>query len=498
MHNPNSPPAVGGNALRRDGTPGEPEPLAPLVRALVQTHGFHRLLCMVLPELLSLWAGKSRFRQVLSRPLSKHVVKAFAAAGKAAGEPESLTALLNRGDFVESLSERLPALMQSLTGAVSALTETLGRIPVDRRTALVRTVLRDLSLGDAGRILNSAALGLSEIHAQDPTLFSEAARDKFRELVRALDFGQLKETVDRAEQDVVAAVAMAGEELWQYPAKVVCLLSLLPSMANMGIQALTKAVAPANGLAPDLLADVIASLLREVQGPRVGELVNELAEGVRSVHTGSVLIGDPGCPRLPQEVEALVRDVLTTLDVPLLLKAAGLLDDLKRASGQALSSALAQEPEMAKAAFLRPFRSAGKRSRLWSHRVEAWESLFTDEERAAQVSQGMADVSGEDLAETVNRFCALLNRADTHTPLAGANVLTRFVASLDPVEVGETARRFAGDLLEHLQPMAPDIVPPLIRGAASLLAAAERGGGQDLSDALSALRTSLHGKEAVP
>jgi len=469
-----------------------------LVTALVHTQGVNRLLCMALPEMLSLWSGKSRVKRAVTARLSGYLVKVFSAAGTTAGEQDPLAVLLGNPEFVESLSARLPALLNSVTEATSTLTEALGRIPVNRRAELVRQVIQDLSPGDAGRTLNAVALWLSEVHEQDPTLFSETAREKFRELIRTLDFGQIKETVDRAQEDVVAAAAMAGEELWQYPAKVVCLLSLLPSLANIGIRSLIKALAPTRGLAPDLLSDVVASVLREIHGPALGELVNELAELVRRVQTGSVLIGDPGRPRLPQELEELAGAIRTALDVPLLLKAAGFLDDLKQASREALSTALQADPGLARASLLRPFREVERRARAWSCRLDAWESLFTDEELGAHASQAVTHVSGEDLAETVNRVCRLLNRADAHTPAAGTNVLARFIGSLDPVEVGETAHRLAGDLVEQLKPMAPDILPPLIRGAAALLRAAEQERGKELGEALAALRNSLNGKEAVP
>ena len=493
-----SPQPFRGLAPGRDRTQAEGEPVAALVTALVHTDGVNRLLCMALPEMLRRWAGKSRFKQAVTGRLSGYLVKVFSAAGGTTAEPDPLDALLANPDFVRSLSERFPALLKSLTGSASTLAEALGMIPVDGRVELIRKVLREASPGDAARILNAAALWVSEVHEQDPTLFSEAARPGLRELIHALDFGQLKETVDRAQQDVVAAAAVAGEELWQYPAKIVCLLSLLPSLANIAVRSLAKTTAPTRGMAPDLLADVLASLLREIDGAAVGELVNELAELARRVHTGSVLIGDPGSSQLPKQMEELAGAVLTTLDVPLLLKAAGLLDDLKQASAQALSTALEEEPALAKAAFLRPFRAVERHTRTWSHRVDAWDSRFTDEELAAYVSQATAYLSGEDLADTVNRFCRLLNRADAHTPAAGKNVLSRFIASLDPVEVGETARRLAGDLVEELKPMAPDIVPPLLRGAAALLSAAEEEGGKEFADALAALKTSFNGKEALP
>ena len=57
--------------------------------------------------------------------------------------------------------------------------------------------------------------------------YAEILRPGFRELIEKIDFGELKEAMDCSQDDITAVVKMANEEMWRYPAKVVCLLSLL-------------------------------------------------------------------------------------------------------------------------------------------------------------------------------------------------------------------------------------------------------------------------------
>ena len=111
-----------------------------------------------------------------------------------------------------------------------------------------------------------------------------------------IDFGEIKETVDGSAENITALAGMINEEMWQYPAKMVCLLSLLPALGNIVSAPSVKTIGPINNLAPDLLTDVILSLVRDIDGKSIGMLVNELCELVRKIHTGSALIGDTGKP----------------------------------------------------------------------------------------------------------------------------------------------------------------------------------------------------------
>jgi hypothetical protein len=98
---------------------------------------------------------------------------------------------------------------------------------------------------------------------------------------------------------------MINEELWRYPAKVVCILSMLPTLSNTALKGLRETAAPLNRMAPDLLADVVISLIRNVDAKEISGIVNELAELVRKIHTGSALIGEPGKPALPELFEKI-------------------------------------------------------------------------------------------------------------------------------------------------------------------------------------------------
>ena len=164
------------------------------------------------------------------------------------------------------------------------------------------------------------SMGREESRIAEDASYAESLRPIVRELVEKIDFGEIKEAADFHQENIAAAVMMINEELWRYPAKVICLLSLVPAVVNMGVSTAKESLVPINKLAPDLLADVVFSLVDNIDGKNIGRLINELAELVRKIHTGSTLLGEPGKPQLPYTLSRLTGETMSTVDINLLLK----------------------------------------------------------------------------------------------------------------------------------------------------------------------------------
>jgi hypothetical protein len=99
----------------------------------------------------------------------------------------------------------------------------------------------------------------------------------------------------------------------------------------MTVSATNETLKPINNLAPDLLGDVVFSLVDDIDGKNIGMLINELCELVRKIHTGSTLLGEQGKPQLPNTLSRLTCETMSTVDINLLLKARTLLAEIKGA-----------------------------------------------------------------------------------------------------------------------------------------------------------------------
>ena len=400
-----------------------------------------------------------------------------------------------------------PGTVADMTGMV---VWTVVKTPAVRKLvmSIVHAALKDWSGDSKLKMKMSANVEkifddvLSSKEKSEPKIdgdvdYAEILRPGFRELIENIDFGELKETMDCSQDDIAAVMRMANEEMWRYPAKVVCLLSLLPSVANTAVSAVKETLTPINNLAPDLLADVVLSLADEIDGKKIGLLINELSEMVRKIHTGSALLGEPGKPQSANTLSHLTRETMSTIDINLLLKAKTSLTEIKEMSLQSFIDMLEQSPELSREFFQSHFVSMIASIRKWSRKADAFERLFSDEDIAREFAKGMGLIDAQEVASTISRLCGILNRVRSASPGIIRNTLSQAINSVDANEVGETVRWFTEDVVESLKPVTSEVLPPLIRGIADLLRPAPAGTSKEIEEALAYLKSAINSKEAV-
>jgi hypothetical protein len=331
----------------------------------------------------------------------------------------------------------------------------------------------------------------------DDADYAESLRPVVRELIEHIDFGEVKTAVDSSRDDITAVIRMANEEMWRYPAKVICLLSLLPAAVNMTVSATKETLKPINNLAPDLLGDVVLSLVDDIDGKNIGMLINELSELIRKIHTGSLLLGEPGKPLSANTLSRLTRETMSTIDINLLLKARTFMTEIKEISLKVLIDQLEHSPELSGEFFQNNFLSIVAFIRNWSRKADAFERLFSEEDIAREFAKGMGEIDAQEVANTISRLCSMVNRVHAVTPGVIRNTLSQAVNSVDADEAGETARWLTEDIVESLKPVANEVLPPLIRGIADLLRPDPAGGSREIAEALAYLKSAINSKEAV-
>jgi len=384
---------------------------------------------------------------------------------------------------------KTPAVRKLVTSIVhAALKEWSGESKLKMRMSANVEKIVDKVLSSKGEAENKIAGDVD---------YAEILRPGFRELIEHIDFGEIKEAMDCSQDDIAAVVRMANEEMWRYPAKVVCLLSLLPAAANMTVSAVKETLTPINTLAPDLLADVALSLVDDIDGKNIGMLINELSELVRKIHTGSLLLGEPGKPQSANTLSRLTRETMSTIDINLLLKARTFMMEIKEMSQQSFIDLLEQSPELSREFFQSHFVSMIASSRKWSRKADAFERLFSDEDIAREFAKGMGKIDAQEVADTISRLCGIMNRVRAVTPGVIRNTLSQAINSVDANEVGETVRWFTEDVVESIKPVASEVLPPLIRGIADLLRPDSAGVSVEIEEALAYLKSAINSKEAV-
>ena len=403
-----------------------------------------------------------------------------------------------------------PIQPDTAAGVTGKIVWKVAKTPAARKLviAVVREALKDWS-GDSklkarmsatveqvvDQVLSSKAEVPGKI-ASDAD-YAESLRPLIRELIEHIDFGEIKESADFHKDNITAVVKMANEEMWRYPAKVICLLSLLPAAVNMTVSATNETLKPINNLAPDLLGDVVFSLVDDIDGKNIGMLINELSELVRKIHIGSTLLGEPGKPQSANTLSRLTRETMSTVDINLLLKARTYMTEIKEIALKTFIDQLEHSPELSSEFFQNHFLSIVAFIRNWSRKADAFERLFSEEDIAREFAKGMGEIDAQEVANTISRLCGIVNRVRAVTPGVIRNTLSQAVNSLDAEEVGETARWLTEDIVESLKPVACEVLPPLIRGLADILRPNSSGVPAEIEEALTYLKNAINSKEAA-
>jgi hypothetical protein len=466
------------------------------VRALLETNEVRQALSAALPEVLRVWAGESRLRAFAANAFARVLSRGFTASRNGRDET-SLQTMLREPQHARQVAAQLPALISGVLEGTTAVSEGVALLPPEEKVRVLGEVFEKVNPALAGKLLTSVAQFLNEAQAADPVGMTERLRPGFRAWAESVDFGELKTTVDSMAENTAAFVGMLNEEMWQYPTKMVCLLSMLPPVVNATIQALTASLGPMNRLAPDLLADVLLSLVRDVKAEEVGRLVNAACEVFRRVHTGSVLIGENGKPQMPADLSALVGDALRSVDIELLLKTRALLADTQESTQNALLALLEEQPALVREMVVGRFRRRASGFRRMARATDVLERALTDDDVAAAVTSGLGEIDAQELADTLNRLLAIANRARETSPNALRTVLAQVIGGLDEREAGDAVRWAVADLVAALKPVAREVLPPVIKGLADLLASEAAGDGE-LRAAVDALRAALTPKEPTP
>jgi len=466
------------------------------LRAFLKTAEVRRALKGALPEMLAAWAGESRLRMLVAGAVARTLTRGFSPSGDGHGE-QSLQALLQRPQQARQVAALLPQLLNDLLGASAAVSEGMALLPAEEKARILGEVVEKLDLALAGKLLTSVARFLNEAQAADPVAMAERLRPGLRAWAGNVDFGEIKTTIDSVAENTATFVGMLNEEMWQYPTKMVCLFSMLPAVVNAAVQALTVSLGQINRLAPDLVADVLLSLVRDVKAEEVGRLVNAACEVFRRVHTGSVLIGENGKPQMPADFSVLAGDVLRSVDIELLLKTRALLADTQESTQDALLALLDAQPRLVREMIAGRFRRRASGFRRLARTTDVLERALNDDDIAAAVTSGLSEIDAQELADTLNRVLAIANRVHEVSPNALGTVLAQLVGALDEREAGEALRWLVEDIIAALKPVAREVLPPVIKGFADLLASEANGNGE-LHAAVDALRAALTPKGPTP
>ncbi|MFO8111005.1 MAG: hypothetical protein R6T92_00700, partial [Desulfosalsimonadaceae bacterium] len=296
------------------------------------------------------------------------------------------------------------------------------------------------------------------------------------------------EAMDNSSGDVQAFVVMANNVLWEYPAKVVMILSLIPSAVNMLARSADISVKRLNELPPDLLADVVLSLIREIDARPVSDLVNELSEVARKTYTGSGLLGEPGAPQLPKLLSGKIDEVVAHVDPATLWKARMALAETGAAVQRAVADAVNRNNDWKRLSMNRRPEITNIRVKTFNQAISWWDGV-DDDETADSFSHHLSAYDMQELAEALNGVLRMFNRIADQQPELIPRFMDRFVSAIDDDELAAAAATLFGEAGDQtVSPAARAVVPQAVSWIATVLAPADDEYEDDARQARDALQ----------
>jgi hypothetical protein len=466
--------------------------LSMMVKELASTAEFRAVATGLARRLLADWSAQDPFNRLVAGRVEKLIIKGLAnLAEQQTEKPDHWNDPEMAAAMAQGMSKDLPLLINAIIGTAVRLSEGRQHLPPECRRDIFQKILKGIDTGLLGRWLTLQIRSFRDL-TTDPEGFASALEQPVRNLIASLDFGELKEAMDGSEEAIIASVRMLNTAIWDYPAKFICLVSLLPTIVNIILHSARETLTPIHSQAPDVLADVVFSLLRSLNGKAAGDLANGLAEVIRQTHTGSALIGDQGLPQFGADLRILLADFVSALDPEVIVKARTALAEDMETIRNTWTETMAERPDL----FLASLRHAAERRnpqiRATRREVDLLANL-PEKEVNESICAGLSDLDTQELGETINTTLRLLNSLRRLQPEALPGVLAGVAATIDTDELKEAASWIVPSAVTAVKPLAGAIMPSVIRGLADLLTPEPGDDTDEITAAIAQLKTALRG-----
>jgi hypothetical protein len=243
-------------------------------------------------------------------------------------------------------------------------------------------------------------------------------------------------------------------------------------------------------IGPDLLADIMLSLVKGINGADSAKLINSLSEVIRRVHTGSLLLGKGGKPLFQIYLTDLLHDCLSEMDPELAKKIRIIFAQDREAIANAMAEALTDNPEI----ILSYLASLGSVTtsdiKAQSRKLGVVEEIDPDSLKAA-LSESMSDLDTYEIAGLVNTVCRVANRIHDAKPDIVSNTLSGVVDSVDSEEIKRTLQWVVPDMVDAIKPLATTVMPLFIKSLSELISPDEGYANPEHKVAMESLRTAL-------
>ena len=430
-------------------------------------------------------------KQGISRPASFLLSKTLATS-----KTRGINDVFEKPEHIEALVNTLPQLMHTLSSICLSAAGSIESLPLHRKKKLFEALFADTS-GETDQKLFPIFVRIGEeIYKSDPLFFSSQISPLIEKWISQTDFGEVKSLLDASREDVAALFGNIIKTIFDYPAKLVALLSNVPEIVNLLLSLVNQMLEQFNEMPPDIFTDLLLSIFKQIDATLIGQIFTRSSEVVRQLHTGSTLIGEMDAPQFTMDLKEKIRDFMAEIDPALTIKARNALIDGRETVTSLLIEAVESRPELLNLWLSQLAAKRNANIRLFNRKIQVLGTL-PEEEAVSALSAGLSNWNAYDLAQTVNEIAGMLNRINAFKPGVIQALVTEFMNTLDRYELEESLDWIFRDMGKAARPLFRMTVPLIVREIQGFFEPGEEDDGYDdaMDETLVRLKSLLLPKE---
>lgn len=481
--------------IHKKETPGknENDPVARLLSEIINTREIRTIIAKAIPEVLNAWAGDHFTKKIATRAIGKNIKSGLSRPEDILGQNE-LAEWFGHPDRIHDIAELLPGILDIFSDIANEFGKGVESLPSLEKQKVLGRLISGIFTGRTGKVITTWAKVISSSQTDSSGFVKEIIAPGFTNWIENTDFGELKDLLDSINAISGEAIKVINDAIWKYPSKVVLLVSFLPSIVNILIKAINECVGRFNNLAPDLVADVVLSCFRDIDAKNLGQTVNQFAELIRKLDTGSSLIGDSGVSGLNRDLSGFLDAFSSSLQMETIFRAREGIAAGKETLSVKLFKILKENPRIV-------LESIARSQSLYNPSIKAMSrkaALVCDlpeKETSEAFSKSLSQLDCAEIAEIVNLASLLTNRIRRNNQTLLPSMISQIVDSLDLYEVEDAVSGIIGDIGNSMRPLGRIVLPHLITLTCDWLSSDENLEDPAIIRAREAIQSLLQPKE---
>ncbi len=469
------------------------DPAVILLTELMNTREIRTIIANAVPEVLNAWAGNNFAKKITTRAIGKNIKNGLSRPEDILGQSD-LAKLFRNPDRIQNMADQLPKILDVLFDLADEIGKGLESLPLTEKQKALGKLISGIFTGRTGKVITTWARVLSRTQSDSPGFLNEIIKPGVTKWIEDTDFGEIKELLESVSGISGETVKMINDVIWKYPAKVVLLVSYLPTIANILIKTINEFIGRFNNLAPDLVADVVLSCFRDMDAKNLGQTVNEFAELIRKLDTGSSLIGDSGSSGLNRDISGFLDAFSSTVQIEKLFRAREGLASGKETVTAKIFKILKDNPQIILESISRSQFLYNPAIKTMSRKAALMCDL-PEKETSDAFSKTLSQLDFAEIAEIVNLSSLLINRIRKNNRKLLPSMISQIVDSIDLYEVEDAVSGIIGDIGQSLKPLGRIVLPHLVTLACDWLLPVEKNEGPAIENAREAIQSLLQPKE---